>query len=136
MRAMIIAIVLMITAGEAMAGAAYLGAWSEHFAGDGYDYNDNHELVAVESGGWIVGTYKNSYYDRGHLVGYGWDLGRVDDWRLRLYTGATHGYRGYRFCINEICPALVPELSYTRYRIQPTVMLVSDAVAVAVKFKF
>ena len=38
----------------------YLGAWSTHLVTDG-DFNESHDLLAVEHNGWIAGRFVNSY---------------------------------------------------------------------------
>lgn len=34
-----------------------------------------------------------------------------------------------------ICPAFFPELTYTKYRLQPSFIMMGDGVAVALRFK-
>jgi len=130
---------LLAAASAAEATTVYMGAWSKHLDND-HDYNEQHDLLAVEHDRWIAGTLVNSYNDRTYLVGRGWDLAGDENWKFRLYAGASYGYRtcdgGTGGDKAKVCPALVPELSLTRYRVQPAVMLFGGAAAISVKVEF
>lgn len=131
----VVVLALCAVASKAGATTLYLGAWSKHL--DGGSYNETHDLVAVEHNRWIAGTLVNSYNDRTYIAGHGWDLAQGNDWRFRLYAGASYGYRsceaGETGDSAKVCPLLVPELTYTKYRVKPAVMLFGGAVALSLK---
>ena len=67
-------IALLAISPMANADAIYLGGVSKHFGssydGEGYKYNENHELVAIEYNNIFLGTMLNSYHARSYAVGY------------------------------------------------------------------
>lgn len=114
----------------------HLGGYSYHVAtGHKYDYNDWHELVAVEYGSFMAGHFKNSYDRDTAIVAYGWSK-QWGHWRGSVHIGAM---RGYRSCYGDegdkarVCPVSFPALYWTRYRVQPGVIVFGEAVAVAVR---
>lgn len=134
----LIFITAAILSAPSHADSVYVGAWSKHL--DGGDYNETHELIAVERRDWIAGTLINSFGDRTYMFGKGWDLATTEDWNFRVYAGASYGYRACDGSEQgedpKVCPAIVPELSYTKHRVQPAIMLFGGAVALSVKFEF
>lgn len=134
----LIIIVAVILSAPAHAASVYVGAWSKHM--DSGKYNETHDLVALEHRGWIAGTLVNSYNDRTYIAGYGWDLVQVTDWKIRLHAGASYGYRtcktGQTGEKARVCPLLVPELTYTKYRIQPAILLFGGSAALSLKLEF
>jgi hypothetical protein len=117
----------------------YLGAVSYHI-NDDRDLKSTHAMLACEKGGYIVGAMENSHEDPTALVGKKFNIyskGYIDS---RIYVGATYGYYG---CDNRdtgssrsICPMIVPEISYTKYRVEPAIVLLGNALAVTVKYNF
>ena len=65
----------------------YVGAWSTHLVTDG-DYNESHDLVAVEHNGWIAGRFVNSYSRESWFVGEAWE------WGGSKYLGRISGKTG------------------------------------------
>lgn len=118
--------------------AVHLGGLSYHVAtGHKYSYNSNHQLTAIEYGSFMVGRFKNSYHRETQIAAYGWSKQWVD-FRGSLHVGLT---RGYRSCFGDegdkarICPVAFPALYYTKYRMQPGVLLFGEAVALAVRIE-
>jgi hypothetical protein len=120
---------------KASADSVYLGGWSKHLSSG--NYNSNHKLVAYERDKKIVGHFVNSY-DRDT-----WFAGQKISWSARgyeygIYAGVTYGYRaclGRRESHAIICPAIAPFLSYTRHKIQPSIIMLADAVAITLRIK-
>lgn len=117
----------------------YAGAWSEHLiSGDEYDYNEQHDLIGVEHNGFMAGHFVNSYGVDSQIVGYRLKREWLADVEASLILGAV---RGYTTCYGddgsdkEICPAAVPMLTYTGSRIQPTVMLFGEALAIGFRIE-
>ena len=119
--------------------AIHAGGYSYHvLTGDETDYNSWHRLAAVEYGGLMAGYFRNSYYRDSFIVAYGksWHYG---DWMASVHAGAVYGYRS---CYGDdgdksvVCPAVFPSLYYTRYKVQPGVVVFGEAVAATVRFEF
>jgi hypothetical protein len=114
----------------------YLGAWSTHLVTDG-DYNETHNLVAVEHNGWIAGTFKNSYSRESWFAGKTWEWGG-DKFSYGLMAGAV---RGYTKCYGDdgsntnICPLVSPFASYKIGRVEPTILLLGEALAISIKIR-
>lgn len=118
--------------------AVHLGGYSHHVAtGSEYDYNSNHQLTAIEYGSFMAGRFKNSYGRETQIIAYGWSE-QWGDWRGSVHVGLTRGYRscyGDRGDKARICPVAFPALYYTKYRMQPGVLLFGEAIALAVRIE-
>ncbi len=108
-------------------GETYLhsGAWSHHI-GSEYDYNETHNLLAVEHDQWIAGGMKNSFGDDTALAGYRFKADLLEDVEVSLLAGLTYGYREGCFAPapegeKKVCPHIMPGLTYTKYRFQPSI---------------
>lgn len=113
----------------------YAGAWSKHLLTDD-DYNETHNLAAVEHKRAFSGYFKNSYDRDSFAVGYSAIEGRSGDFEAKLILGAVYGYTtcyGDDSGPKRVCPLAVPMVSYTKYRVQPTLMLMGEAVAFSVR---
>ncbi len=136
----VLAILVIIFSFSAKADNLYTGAWSYHINSTPFITNETHHLLAYEHDRLIVGAFKNSYGDLTAVVGSRFELFEAGDFRGGIYLGITYGYRT---CDNMakgnpdrvFCPAVVPEISYTRYKLQPTVMLLGNAIALSFKWK-
>lgn len=116
--------------------AVHLGAYSYHVA-TGYktDYNSNHELTAIEHDGWLAGRFKNSYSRETQIAAklYSRQWG---NWRGTVGIGLS---RGYRSCFGDdgdravVCPIAFPSLHYTRWRVQPGIVVFGEAVAISAR---
>ena len=114
----------------------HAGGLSYHVA-TGYknDYNNNHNLLAVEHNGLLIGRFSNSYKRTTAIAAYGWSK-QWGNWRGAVYVGAT---RGYRSCYGDdgdkaiVCPVAFPSLHYTKYRVQTGVLVMGEAVALTVR---
>ena len=116
--------------------AIHLGGYSYHVAtGHKVDYNDWHQLAAVEYGPYMAGHFKNSYGRDTTIAAYGWSK-QWGDFRGSVHVGAMHGYRS---CYGDegetarICPVAFPALYWTKYRVQPGVIVFGEAVAATVR---
>ena len=114
----------------------YVGAWSIHLVTDG-DYNESHDLLAIEHNGWIAGRFVNSYSRESWFAGKTWEWG-ADNFRYGVMAGAV---RGYTTCYGDdnsntnICPLVTPFASYKIGRVEPTVLLLGEALAVSLKIR-
>jgi len=135
--AIVTALTLLLLSEAAFSDTAiHVGAFSYHIiTGHKNDYNSNHKLVAVEHNKIFVGRFSNSYHRTTTVAAYGFER-QWGDWRGVVYIGAV---RGYRSCFGDggheavICPVLVPTLHYTKYRVQPGILLLGEAVAFSLR---
>ena len=133
-RAAIVAIA--ITATPATAESLYLhtGAWSSHFSS--HNYNETHDLVALEYSSYMTGYFQNSYGEDSVFAAkrWSWDEGH---WKAGISLGAVYGYRsctkGWSHGERRLCPMISPSLTYTRYPVQPSVLVLGNAIAVSVR---
>jgi hypothetical protein len=122
---------------------AYLGGWSTHPFSN-HDYNESHNLVAVEHSGWTVGFFDNSYDEDTLAAGYHIKpkLTRLGEWQAGAVAGVSYGYRdcskgwdreGQR---RRFCPMLAPSLSYNGWTeatgVKPTFLVLGPAAVVTV----
>lgn len=116
--------------------ALHLGGWSHHLLTEDAT-NETHDAFLVEHGNWLAGRFNNSYNRESYAIGYGWSR-NWGHWRGAVHVGAV---KGYRKCFGDdgsngnICPLVVPSLAYTRWRIQPEVLLMGDAVVAAIRVR-
>lgn len=150
------AMLLILLAASALAGAdgyAYLGAWSQHPNSKG-NVNESHNLLAYELKGVSVGTFVNSFGDRSYIATIEAASVTMGDFEARALVGVVYGYRecgksqpepsrheyGPMPAVKEgpklYCPAVIPEISYTGYRIQPSLILLGPAPALTFKVAF
>jgi hypothetical protein len=142
---------MLLFSSVAYCDSLYTGAWSVHFAGQYREEvngdittwaevsNSKHNLIAYETNSYIIGHFKNSFDESTFVVGKRFQIMENEVWNAGIYVGATYGYKG---CTNvpaadakaKVCAAIVPELVYTKYKMQPTVMLLGGALAVGIKW--
>ena len=120
---------------RANADSVYVGAWSHHFSETPGLKNSNHNLIAYEHKGYIAGYLVNSFDDEVYIVGKRFELFEYGNFKSGIYLGATYGYYG---CENQTdhattCFAAVPEISYTKYKIQPSILILGNAAAISFK---
>ncbi|MCP4273654.1 MAG: hypothetical protein GY781_17135 [Gammaproteobacteria bacterium] len=117
-----------------------LGGWSDH-SDDGYElckeeycerasYNENHNAIIADIGGFTIGTYENSYYERTNLVGYTYH------WEGFAITGAYGtGYRevlgACRVDLGKECLLITASYSFEPFKLS----LMGDALALSFEFK-
>lgn len=131
---------------SSFADSLYLGGWSKHFIvkGDGsIPLNESHNIVAIERNNWIAGYFKNSYFDDSALVARKYHIMSNNTWALDIAVGASYGYRTCsmegrypRDADKRWCPAIVPELTYTKYRVKPSIMVMTGALVLTFKIDY
>lgn len=132
----LIAAALLLASTQVMASDAYLhtGAWSQHFSGDAY--NESHDLLAVEYSSYMAGYFENSYGEDSVFAAkrWSWEYGY---WEASIIAGAVYGYRhclkGWTDRNRRVCPLISPAITYTRYTVQPSVLLMGNAVALSIR---
>jgi hypothetical protein len=115
----------------------YAGAWSKHLITDG-EYTSSHDLFAVEHKRIFAARFRNSYGRESYALGRTWTWSKGDV-EAKVVLGAVRGYRGFYGDYDDktrVLPLVVPMVSYTKYRVQPTVLLMGEALAVSIRVGF
>lgn len=116
----------------------YMGAWSKHLITND-DYTSSHDLVGIQYGQYFAGRFRNSYGRTSYALAHGVFKHKVGDWEGQVLIGVV---RGYRRCFSDdgdkavVCPLVVPMVSYTKYAVQPTLLLMGEALALSVRVEF
>lgn len=116
----------------------YVGAWSKHIVQDSNYLNERHDLLAVGVGNVFVGRFLNSFSRETFAVAYKWSHDITEDIEAGAFLGAM---RGYTTCYGEdgsgknICPLAAPFVSYNKYFVKPTLLLLGDAIAITAKIE-
>lgn len=137
---LVIAAAILFSACQAKAcDEVYVGAASYH-VNDDRDLKSVHALLSCEKSGYIVGAMENSHGNPTALAGKQFKLFESGYIESVVYVGLTYGYYG---CDNSedtksrtVCPMVVPEISYTKYRVKPAVVLLGNAAALTTKISF
>ncbi len=142
MKKLILALALA-TSFSAQADAIYAGGLSFHIDGkedrSGYEYNSNHELVALEYKNVFAATMLNSYHTRSYAVGYSFSVIEAQYFNLDAVAGVIHGYTEsqndvFRMGSLNGFGSLILEAN-TPY-VKPVVMLFGTAVVFSFKYEF
>lgn len=120
----------------------YTGAWSYHLNDPKRDEkNETHYLLAYNKTGVLVGTFKNSYYDQALLIGREINTWQYKDIQAGIYGGVVLGYwqcfggKEEGDQMRNICPAIIPEIAYTKYKVQPSFMLLGKAAVFTIRWR-
>ncbi len=130
---------LLLLSPLSYADSLYLGGWSRHMWEDAGVNNEVHYLVGYEHETLFVGAYKNSYSDWTTVVAKRLEFMESPNWKASINVGVIHGYKT---CLKvksdskTTCIAVIPELTYTKYKIQPTLVLIGGAVGLTFKVEF
>lgn len=134
----IVAIILLVCVMGSHADTLYFGGWSTHLGEPDAPYNQSHEMLGYERGNVFAARFINSHNRESYAVAYAWKWQKADiQWGI--YAGAVYGYRS---CYGDdgektvYCPLLVPMVSYTKYAVQPTVLLMGNAATFAIRYSF
>ena len=133
-RATVVALALVAAPVSAESVYVHTGAWSQHLSSE--DYNESHNLLAVEYSSYMAGYFNNSYGENSGFIAkrFSWDYGH---WQAGISVGAVYGYRsclkGWDEGGKRVCPMVSPSLTYTRYPVQPSVLILGNAIAVSVR---
>lgn len=142
MKKLLIAL-LALSPMAATANGLYVGGWSNHLSGStdksGYEYNEKHDLIAVEYNQIFVGTMLNSYSSRSFVAGYSFDLYETKYIDFKLLAGAVHGYTEAQNDIARLGSVngfVAPVVELNTPHIKPTVMLFGEALTLTFKYEF
>lgn len=134
----IVGVIMLLSskAEAAVCDEVYLGAWSYHIH-DERELNETHYLLGCEKNGYFAAVMKNSHGNPTAMGGKMFDLFETGDFKSVVYLGLHYGYYG---CTRNdlgtgptLCPMVIPEISYTKYHVKPTLVLLGNAVAFTFK---
>ncbi|WP_372966682.1 hypothetical protein [Marinobacter sp.] len=131
----VIAALAIALAAPAMADSyIYTGAWSQHFSGK--EYNETNRMLAVAVDGYMAGYFRNSYDEDAFMLARQFTANHGDI-QFGVSLGAVYGYRhclkGWSDSSRRVCPLAVPSVTYTGYPVQPSLMLVGEALAISIR---
>lgn len=136
------------------ASSVYVGMRSHHFNFNQYcdkknkcfgndKPNSNHNLFMYEYKSYEVGTFVNSYYDKTYLLAkkIRVDAPIINNVYLSFHVGATYGYHDCIYNSNysskkKTCFMFSPEIAYTKYKLEPILLLFGSGIAISARYKF
>jgi hypothetical protein len=141
-----ISILLVISVLNAKADSLHIGAVSHHISPNDDVNNSNHNLIAYSTDDFIVGTYKNSFSEQTSFTGLEIIDRHYGDINVKVFAIAHYGYRSclggsqdyiddhgmYQLHAKRVCGALVPSITYTKYKIQPSFLMLGNALAFSI----
>jgi hypothetical protein len=110
----------------------HLGMVSKHFNGD--DYNETHDLIALDYKDYTVGYYTNSYYNPSYFI--------VKNRRLKEISANVHlGFKygiiyGYDTSAGKTVPFSVPSMFFDFDPVGFDINYAGSVVSLQLKFKF
>ena len=136
MKAMVTTLIFLFASTAHAETSVLAGAWSKHLYAD-QQYNETHNLVAVQHNKVFAGYFVNSYEEDTLAIAYKWSF----DYKLLevgVYGGAMYGYRD---CFGlqasqrsrKVCPMVVPFATLDLGPVDPQVYLLGSALAVGFK---
>ena len=121
---------LLLFSFSAQADYIYVGGWSHHLTNG--DYNEEHYFHAYQKDGWLVGGFVNSFDDYTLIAGksFIW-TNEAESIEAGFVTGLSYGYKHehVNLSVSGFIPVLVPYITYTEYKVQPSLLLLGNAVA-------
>lgn len=134
---------------ESKADSIHLGAWSYHINPVVGVNNERHDLIAYEHNSYVIAVFKNSFGDRTYGVGKEFELFEYNNIKGSVLVGLDYGYKEciakkqtaeqYKYHSRgdaQVCFLAVPSIQYTKYKLQPTISLMGDAVTLGTKWDF
>lgn len=135
----------MLTANYSIADGLYTGAWSYHYYKDvveseGVQVNSNQNLLAYEYKTYMIGYFKNSLYHDSVIASKYFNFYKGHDVEVGIHAGINYGYR---WCGNNktdnddavVCPHAMPTVKYTKYKLQPTILVFNNGAAISLFWK-
>lgn len=127
----------------AQADSIYFGGWSNHLSGStdksGYEYNEKHDLIALEYKQIFVGTMINSYDTRSYVLGYSFEPLSTKYVDFKILAGAVHGYEEHQndiLRVGSLNGFIAPVVELNTPYIKPVVMLFGEALTLTFKYEF
>ena len=103
------------------------------------DFNGNHKLIGYEKYGFMLGHFKNSFYQNTWVLDRKFNLKKYKDFTLLGSVGLTYGYTDCDFknrgSKSEVCPSLQIGVAYTKYKIEPVISTGGDYINLTFRIK-
>lgn len=131
---------IVIASGNVFANSLYTGAWSTHTAtNEDAIQNSNHRLLAYEYNNIVIGYFRNTDDNDTAVLVYQFNVMNYGNIEFNLGVGINYGYyrcpyQKERHYDQQVCPMLLPEITYTKYKLQPTLILKEDAITISFKW--
>ena len=120
----------------AQADYIYMGGWSHHLTSG--NYNEEHHFHAYQKDNWLVGGFVNSFDDYTLIAGksFGW-TNEAESIEVGFVAGLSCGYKHehVKLSASGFMPVLVPYIAYTEYKVQPSLLLLGNAVALTFRIE-
>ena len=131
------ALSLILMSSSALGNGVYIGAVSTHFH-EVVESESTHELLIFEHNNYIAGGFVNSFNDFTVIAGKEFTLDISEDFGAGIILGASYGYdcSYMNLCKDSFMPVMAPYISYTKYKIQPTIAIIGTAAFFTVKFNY
>ncbi|ASV44534.1 hypothetical protein PBI_SCTP2_519 [Salicola phage SCTP-2] len=115
-----------------------LGAWSKHVLSNDIS-NETHNMIAVQKSRIMGGYFKNSHGNDTFFINYYREFEITKNIEPFVTFGLMYGYTecfGEDNSSKDVCPMGVIGVSYTKFRIEPTLYLLGDAISFGPRIKF
>lgn len=104
------------------------------------DFNESNQLLGIEYKHVFVGYFKNSFNDDAFALGYRFSR-QWGNWEGSIMVGGTYGYRDCtsswdQYADKKVCPAVSPMITYTKYDIKPTLIVIGEAISLTARKDF
>lgn len=127
---------LILLSFSAQADYIYMGGWSHHLTSG--EYNEEHHFHAYQKDDWLIGGFVNSFDDYTLIAGksFSWQ-NEPKSLEVGFVAALSYGYKHeyVKLSINGFLPVLVPYITYTEYKIQPSLLLLGNAVALTFRIE-
>jgi len=99
--------------GKPVKDSVILGMWSKHTSENRHKYNETNEMYALQYKGFVVGTFKNSYYNRTYIAGVARkvlekEFNKDTTIDLQYKAGFMHGYKDKYPNVAGVTPVILP----------------------------
>lgn len=128
--------------------AFHFGGWSIHEKNylkyrNGkriYNINEDHNFIGLQYNKWLIASYENSFYKRSYLVGYEFYSKEIfKNITANVKVGFISGYPDCKTWMDkrtDFCPMMAPEITYTKFKLQPSITFMGNSLALTFKYKF
>lgn len=122
---------------EPLGISVYTGSLTYHFDRTN-DRNETNATLIARKDNVILGYFKNSYYKDTLMAGNVYAI-EGGDWEVAATVGAVIGYyqnQSILPCIDNTCALVAPMVTYTGWKVKPTVIYGGTFVTLAVRYDF
>lgn len=116
-----------------------VGAWSKHLTNADRNYNETHNLFAVEHDSWSAGYFLNSHNRDTFFIAKNWRKEFFENIEGFASLGINYGYTR---CIGDdgsaqnVCPHGWLGLSYTKYKVVPAIRVLPGVIVFSPEVRF